>query len=294
MTTKVTTTSSYRRDGRFLVGKSKVMGDLKTAVLEAVNLIGGFEKVIRPGEVVTVKPNLNTADPFPASSDPTFIKTLGECILDAGADKLRFIESSTLYVKSRKVAISTGLADVAESLDAELVLLDEGAWKKVDIPRGTYLKKGNIGAPLLDIGTYVLAPCLKTHSLARFTGAMKLLVGWIRPRDRIKMHIRHLEEKVADLASYFNPSLIVMDARSCFITKGPASGQVEHPGVVLASGDMVSIDVEGVRILQECSCACDAKNRLDMDVWDLPQIRHAAELSIGATSDDDILVIEAE
>jgi uncharacterized protein (DUF362 family) len=292
--TTESTTSIFKQDGRFLVGKAKVKTDLKTAILDAVSIIGGFEKVISPGEVVTVKPNLNTADPFPASSDSTFIRILGECLLEAGAGRLQFIESSTLYVNSRKVAINTGLADVAESLDADLVLLDEGAWKKVDIPRGKYLKQGQIGAPLFDIGALILAPNLKTHRLARFTGAMKLLVGWIRPRERIKMHVRRLEEKVADLASYFNPSLVVMDARSCFVTGGPASGRVEHPGVILASGDMVSIDVEGVRILQECSCECDAKNRLDMDVWDLPQIRHAAELGIGATSDEDILVLEVD
>ena len=150
------------------------------------------------------------------------------------------------------------------------------------------MKKGRIGEPVLDPGKLVLAPCLKTHRLARFTASMKLLVGWLRKKDRLLMHARRMEQKVVDLASYFYPSLVVMDARDVFVTGGPMSGRIESPNLILASGDMVSIDVVGVKILQSFS----AKNRLGMDVWELPQIRHAVELGIGATGEEDILVIE--
>jgi len=117
---------------------------------------------------------------------------------------------------------------------------------------------------------------------------MKLFVGWIKYTQRIRMHARKLQLKLVDLASYFNPDLIVMDARTCFVTGGPSSGTCSTPGVILASGDMVSVDVEGVKIIQ----CCNAKNKLDMDVWDIHQIKHAVEIGIGAQSDEDILVVE--
>jgi len=78
-----------------------------------------------------------------------------------------------------------------------------------------------------------------------------------------------------------------MDARKVFVTGGPANGHIESPNLILASGDMVSIDVEGVRILK----SYNAKNRLDGSIWEIPQIRHAAEIGIGAKTDDDIYVI---
>ena len=283
-----TMSSPYKRDGRFLVSKVQASGDLKTAIRKAVDLIGGFDKAIDLDDVVTIKPNLNTADPYPASSDPAFIQSLGELILEHGASKLKIIESSTLRLKAREVAQETGFIDVADSLDAELIFLDEGDWVKVQFPRGRYLKSGSIGKPLLDIQKLVLAPCLKTHFLADFTGSMKIFVGWIRHRERLLMHARKLREKIPDLASYFHPDLIVMDARTCFIEGGPASGTCSSPGIILASGDMVSIDVEGIRIIQ----CCQGKNNLDKDVWEVPQIRHAATLGIGATKEDDILVVE--
>jgi uncharacterized protein (DUF362 family) len=62
---------------------------------------------------------------------------------------------------------------------------------------------------------------------------------------------------------------------------------VESPGYILAGTDMVAVDVEGVRILQ----SYEAKNRLDMPVWEIPQIKHAVEIGLGASSDADISVI---
>ncbi|MFW9794572.1 MAG: DUF362 domain-containing protein [Candidatus Thorarchaeota archaeon] len=275
-------------NGRFLISKVIAEADLKISIQQAVDLIGGLNKVIEPGDKVTIKPNLNTADPYPASSDPQFIKALGEVLLEAGASKLEIIDSSTIKVSTRGVAQKIGLDVVADELDADLIFLDEHDWVKVKFPRGRYLKGGSIGKPLLDIQKLVLAPNLKTHFLAAFTGSMKLFVGWLKHSQRIRMHSRKLQSKVVDLASYFSPDLIVMDARSCFVTGGPSAGTCSTPGVILASGDMVSIDVEGVRIIQ----CCNAKNKLDLDVWEIPQIKHAVQIGLGAKSDEDIDLIE--
>jgi uncharacterized protein (DUF362 family) len=277
----------YKRDGKYLVSQVISGDNLKKSIEESVAMIGGFNNVIEEGDTVTIKPNLNTADPCPACSDSEFIRALGEVLYDAGAIKLKITDSSTMMVAARGVAQKAGISAVADDLGAELVFLDEHPWVKTKFPRGKHLKSGSIGAPLQDLGKLVLAPCLKTHFLARFSASMKLFVGWIRHRERMRMHARKLEEKVVDLASFFEPDLIVMDARRCFVTRGPASGHIEEPGLILASGDMVSIDVTGVRILQSYG----AKNKLDMDVWDLPQIRHAVDLEIGARSDEEILVI---
>jgi uncharacterized protein (DUF362 family) len=280
-------TIPFTRNSRYLVSKVEASLKLKESIRKSVDLIGGFSEVIDPGDVVTIKPNLNTADSFPASSDPLFIRALSELLLEAGAANLRIVDSSMFALKTCDVADDIGLCGVVGDLGIELVYLDEHDWVKRDFPKGKHMKSGHIGAPTLDGDKLVVVPCLKTHRFARFTATMKSFVGWVATRDRLKMHARRLETKIADLASFFKPDLILMDARKVFVTGGPASGQVESPNLILASGDMVSIDVEGVRVLK----SYDAKNRLGGDIWKLPQIRHAAELGIGARSDDDILVV---
>ena len=286
-TTEPQLKSNFMEQGRYLVGKVRVGNDLKESIKMSVDLIGGFNKAIQSGDIVTIKPNLNTADPCPASSDPNFIKSLCELILDAGADHIRIVDSSTLHMSTRTVAEKVGLTSTAEEIGAEIIFLDEHDWKKQEFRKGRYLKSGSIGSPVLNIEKLVLVPNLKTHRFARYTGAMKLFVGWLRHRDRIRLHIRHLEEKIVDLASFFNPDLIVMDARKCFVTRGPESGQVETPNLIVTSGNMVAIDVEGIRIIQSYK----ADNKLRMDVWKVPQILHAVELGLGVSSDDDICIV---
>ncbi len=286
---QVTYADSSHPVGPFSVSRVAAGKDLRGAIDKAVNLVGGFSRFIEPGDTVTIKPNLNTADPFPASSDPMFIKALGEALLKAGAAKLKIMDSSTIRTSTRKVAAKIGLTPVAEELGAELVFLDEHPWVGQRFPRGEYLKGADIGEPVMSMGKLVLAPCLKTHRLARFTGAMKLVVGLMKHSHRVrKLHLRKLQQKVADLASYFQPALVVMDARKVFVTGGPTNGQLEEPGVIMASEDMVAIDAIGVQILQ----GYEAKNKLKLPVWEMPQFSHAAKLRIGARSDDDIELIE--
>lgn len=269
------------------VARVRVEQSVKDGVNTALNLLGGMGRFVQSGDVVTIKPNLNTADPYPASSDPEFIQALGEAILDAGASKIKIVESSMFRLKTREVARETGLLEVAEKLGAEVTFLEEAQWIKQVLPKGTHMKSAHIGEAMTSCEKLVVAPCLKTHRLARFTGTMKLFVGVIKGSDRLKMHSRKLEEKIADLASYFRPDLVVMDARKVFVTGGPASGQLESPGYIMAGTDMVAVDVEGVRILQ----SYEAKNRLNMPVWEIPQIKHAVKIDLGASSDTDISVI---
>jgi hypothetical protein len=106
-------TSPYSENDRFMVSKVVSTDNLKDSILKAVDLIGGFKKVIEPGDTVTIKPNLNTADPYPASSDPEFLRSLGELLIDAGAAKLRIVDSSMFRLKTCDVADDIGLCNRA-------------------------------------------------------------------------------------------------------------------------------------------------------------------------------------
>ncbi len=279
--------SPFTQEGMFLVSKVVATDDLKNSIKKSVDLIGGFSKIIDSDDTVTIKPNLNSADPYPASSDPEFLRALSELLIDAGAARLRIVDSSMFALKTCDVADDIGLCNVVSDLGIELIYLDEHEWIKKKFPKGKHMKGGSIGAPTMEGSKLVVVPCLKTHKFARFTASMKSFVGWVGTKDRIRMHARRLETKIADLASFFKPDLILMDDRKVFVTGGPTNGQVESPNLILASGDMVAIDVEGVRILK----SYNAKNRLSGDIWQIPQIRHAADIGIGAASDEDILVL---
>jgi uncharacterized protein (DUF362 family) len=67
-----TVSNPFVKDGRVLISKISTTVNLKMDILKAVNAINGFNKVINKGDRVLLKPNYNSADPPPASSDPNF------------------------------------------------------------------------------------------------------------------------------------------------------------------------------------------------------------------------------
>ena len=84
-----------------------------------------------------------------------------------------------------------------------------------------------------------------------------------------------------------HPDIIILDGRRCFISGGPDKGEVREPNVILASGDRIAVDVESVRILQSYP-----GTSLEEDVWQLRQIRHAVELGLGVSRDEEYEVVE--
>jgi uncharacterized protein (DUF362 family) len=80
-----------------------------------------------------------------------------------------------------------------------------------------------------------------------------------------------------------------MDGRKSFVTGGPDNGEVVEPNVILASGDRIALDVEGVKILQ----SYPRENLIQAPVWEMPVIQRAIELGLGVKSEADYQVISA-
>lgn len=278
----------YRKNEKALVSKVAASANLKESVEKAVDLIGGFSKIISQGDKVIVKPNFNSDDPFPASSDPEFVKAVVQLLYEAGASEVTIIESSGMpWLPTRKVMEKMGMLKAAEECNAEVRILDNREWVDCNI-HGKYWKTVSIAKDALEKDAkFVWLPSMKTHRYARFSLSLKLAVGLLNFKQRGDLHSAHLEEKIAELNLAVYPDLIIMDGRKCFVTGGPDMGQIEQPNIILASGDRIAMDVEALKILK----GYKAENRLDMDVWDFPQIKHAIELGLGVKNEKEIELI---
>jgi uncharacterized protein (DUF362 family) len=276
----------FKKDGEVLVSKVVVDGqNFKENILRAVNNIGDFGKVVEKGDEIWLKPNFNTGDTPPGSSDPEFVKAVIELLYDCGASKVILGESSMLSVSTRKVLVKTGMMQTAENAGADVICFDEGKWLKA-ATGGNYLKKVSLPTTALNAKKLVEVCCMKTHRWAKFTLSLKLAVGFMKPSERTMLHMRHLEEKIADLNLLVHPDLIIMDGRKCFINGGPACGEVRKPNVILASGDRVATDVEAIKIIQSFENASLIDNP-----WHYAQIHRAAELGIGVRSEQEYKVV---
>ncbi len=259
------------------VSKIKVEGGIKDGVKKAVGEIGGFGEFVKAGDVVLLKPNFNSADPYPASSDPEFLRTVTELVYDHGA-KLAIVADSSMYtLNTRKVMEKLKIFDLQNAeRPPRVYVFDEMKWVKKEIPGGKFLKSVPVPEILDNVDKLILLPCLKTHSKTRITGAVKLSVGFMRPFHRVGMHLKNLEEKIAEMNKVIRPDLAIMDARECFITGGPLKGETREPNLVLASKSRADIDIEGVKIIQ----SFEGNSLKGVDPLEITHIRMAKEFGM--------------
>jgi uncharacterized protein (DUF362 family) len=272
-------------DDKPIVSKVKTTDNIKEDIRKAVDAVSGFRKIINQGDKVLVKPNYNSADAPPASTEPQFLRAIVELLFEYGAGKVVVGESSWQLLKTRKALNETNTLSVLKDTGAEVAYFDEGNYVRVNVG-GEYLDNVSLSEQAMGFDKLVYSCCMKTHFRADFSLSLKLAFGFTKKTDRIGFHLSHLKEKLVDLNLVVHPNLIIMDGRSCFISGGPFSGEVRHPNLVLASGDRVAIDVEAIKVIS----AFEGSNLRD-NPWNYTQIKHAVSLGLGVKSETEYSVV---
>ncbi|MFN8559814.1 MAG: DUF362 domain-containing protein [Dehalococcoidia bacterium] len=261
--------------------------ELVERLYRTVAAAGGFAAVVRPGDSVLLKPNFNSGDPPPNSTDIPLLVAMIRLLRDHGARRVIVGESSRHPPTQTRFEMGrTGVFAACRREGAEVAIFGEGEW--VPVPAGDHFGWLEIARPLVECDRLVYACCLKTHWLSKFTASIKHSVGCVRPRHRARLHFGgHFPERVAEIAATLAPDLVVMDARAVYVRGGPCYGLARYPDVLFAGRDRVALDVEGIRLLQRYrECA------LRGDPWRQRQIREAVRLGLGAASAADYRVVD--
>lgn len=259
------------------VAKVKIKKDLKKAIEEAIEKLGGLRKFIFPNEAVLLKPNFITPDPFPATTSLDFLEKIIEILFEKGKVKEIIVgESSAWHLETKKVMEELGVFSLkAKFKNLKILPFEECGWEKVKIENGKYLKEVSLPKVLKEIQKIILLPCLKTHVQTSFSLSLKLAMGFLPPEGKRAFHEEYLEEKIAELNTLFKPVLIIIDARKCFISGGPDKGEIKEPNLILASESRVAIDIEGIKILKKYGAKSLTKNPLEY-----LQIKKAIEFKV--------------
>src|SRR3989338_7485094 len=115
---------------KILVSKVKTTKNLKKDIEKTVNLIGGFEKFVKKGESVLLKPNYVFDSPYPAVSDAKFVRVVGELCFEAGAKEVVVGESSVMYSSTKKIYENQGLYRELEGTEIKIVDFDDEKYER--------------------------------------------------------------------------------------------------------------------------------------------------------------------
>ena len=264
--------------------------NIKEDVRRAIDLLGGLPLSLKAQDRILLKPNYNSDDPPPGSTAMDFLTTVIDLLREYGCTRISVGESAGRpWVPTEKVFKKTGLA--AKMGELKVPLLDFDRSPYLDVPvDGEYFKFVGYPKEMEEFDKVVYLPTLKTHFAAGFSMSLKLTVGLTHLFDRMALHGDNnlfVSQRAVEMGTPVKPDLILMDGRISFISGGPAIGLAVHPGVILASGDPVALDVQGVRLLQNYA----AVNHLTGDAWTLPQIKTAVKHGMGIQRDEDLLLV---
>ena len=264
--------------------------DRRTGINKAVDLLG-----IDPvgGKNVLLKPNFNTADPYPGSTHNDTLEQLILNLKGMGAKGITIGERSgppnTADVLSQK-----GIYDLCRRHDAGIINFEDlppEDWVKVKPKHSHWINGFLVARPVIDSDCTVVTCCLKTHGYGGvFTMSLKLSVGVTHKKNMSELHSSfiNMRRMIAEINQAYTPSLIVLDGMEAFVDGGPMHGTKKRADVILAGTDRIAIDAVGLAVLKQLGSNKDIMKR---KIFQQEQIARAVELGLGIPGPEGIEIV---
>ena len=267
--------------------------DPEKMVGEAIDLIGGIERLDVLEKVVLLKPNIVSGALSPVTTNPRIVRAVAKILFESGARRV-LVGDMSAFIKlpTRKNMENSFIKTMAEEVGAELVPFEEGGWISVEIPQGKYVKKVFVTETLYQVDRIINMPVIKTHRSATYSIALKNFVGATHFRQRPYLVDRHhWDEVVAELNLACTPDLHIVDGTRLMVEGGPWEGKAVDANLIIVTGDRVAADLVGLGVLKHYSELPQIK---DVDVWEQRQIKRAIELGLGVKGEEEIDLLEKD
>ncbi len=259
------------------------------AVVAALAPWGGLASFVHAGDRVLLKLNLLSAQaPERAvTTHPALVRVMVRMVQALGAtpmigDSPGGINTGTSY---QTVLRKTGLQQVIEETGCAWCNFDDAVTEVICEHARVYKKLPIVTAPL-DADVVIALPKLKTHQFTYFTGAVKLLYGYLPGLTKAEYHLHagrdvaRFAELLLDIAESFPPALTIMDAVTAMEGRGPANGTPRHLGVLLAGPSLTAMDYIAARLI-------------GLNPLTAPTIREAIKRGVGPATLEEITLTGA-
>ncbi len=270
--------------------------DAEKMAEEAIDLIGGIESVVKPGNVVLIKPNCHGPHPQEdhITTDQRLVATVAKLCKKAGAKEVLIGEAPSMGGAMLSFEISGIMDAVEKSGAARLVDLENDEYVSMKVPNGKILKAIDRPKTLATCDVLISMPVIKTHHGTKMTGSLKNMMGTLNRAGKNFVHQVGLSESIADINKARKADLVVADMIVAMEGMGPIAGRtvVELPdgsrtewemaGGILVQLDMVVASKDPVA--SDATCA----RIVGFDPEEIDHIRYAHEHGLGNIKADQI------
>lgn len=279
-------------------------GNIRKAVEEAIDLLGGLNSVTAGKNSILLKPNLVGPDTNSTTrlevieSLARLFKNSGRDVVigegSAAADKFNVINNDTYRTKNkdildrmqRYIFDRLGFTEMAGSLKVPLINLHSGEMLDVPLRNGMVSDFVRINKTLDDVDLVCSVPMMKTHVLAGVTLSMKNFIGCYPGTEyysvRSWLHDRAAEKgsdgiayEILDMNRALKTGLSVIDATSAMEGNGPTGGNVIDMDLIIAGTSPLATDIVGATLM-------------GFDPEEIPALKTAAKFGMNPATLDEI------
>lgn len=250
-----------------------------------MELLGGMEQFVAPGERLLVKPNfLKRAEPEKAvMTHPAVMEAFCRLLYEAGGRDITLGDSCG-HGTTGKVAAGTGLEEALRKYGVKLKDFTDGG--AVPYEAGKQAQEFRLCQEIVDADGVFSLSKMKTHALERITGAVKNSYGFIYGFYKAKGHTQYpsadsFARMLVDLNQCVKPRLYIMDGILAMEGNGPGSGDPVPMNVLLLSEDPVALDTVFCRLIH-------LKPQL------VPTNYHGEKMGLGTSQEKQIQVLTPE
>ena len=106
-------------------------------VKKCIDLVGGIESVVKPGQTVALKPNVVTGRVTApgVTTDKRVVKAMIRLCQEAGAGKVLVVEGAGYFTETAEALELSGIKEMAEAMGAEVVDVDRSELVELEVPR---------------------------------------------------------------------------------------------------------------------------------------------------------------
>ena len=213
---------------------------------QSIDLIGGIQTFVEKGQSVLLKPNLlyGKAPEKAVTTHPSIVKGMIQIVREAGG--VPFIGDSPSVGSLIRTAEKAGIKAVADEVKCPLVEFDRPT--QPHERGGKTFKQLEVDQSVLEADVVINLPKWKTHAQMLLTLGVKNLFGCVPGPRKALWHLKAGDDRkifaqvLVDVYQVIHPSLTILDGIVGMEGNGPNSGHPIPLGLILASGDSLSLD----------------------------------------------------
>ncbi len=225
--------------------------EVDKAVAKCLKLID-FDVSAYRGKSVLIKPNIVGSFPkkqIACTTNPAVVEAI--CKLFKKQDCKISIGDSP-FTNPEASFKAAGIGRLKKY--GKLIIFEQQNQIKIHDNKAKVLKTQELAKIIKEVDLIVNIPKLKTHSLTKYTGAIKNLYGCIPGGLKQRFHNYakgeyKFSKLLVDIYQNIKPGLNIMDGVISMEGEGPTSGEAKKSRLILASKNAVALDIACCKLI---------------------------------------------